>query len=345
MALMGANPRTVYVVTSAVGGALAGVAAALLIIQYSVHPFFGAAFGPLTFMICVLGGLGNMIGAFVAAFIMSEDHLDRRRRVVHRDGLRDRLRDLHHHDLRPAGRSLREARVSAGRLTVGALLAVLVAVPFVPMHGMKQYVLHVLIQIFVWSFIGGAWALMGRFGLVSLGHGAFLGLGAYTTTLLWNFFRPHPVARRPSSRRAHGALAVIVAYPCSRFQVIGHYFGLVTLAVGEVVRPAHHRGARLTGGSLGLTVRPEGADSLVAVQFADKRVFYYAVLVLWALGLWVWYRVDRSMARSGDGGDRRGRDGGRSVGIHVTRFKIAITVLSAVLTAWAASRTRSTSRT
>jgi branched-chain amino acid transport system permease protein len=72
MALMGANPRTIYIVTSAVGGALAGVAAALLIIQYSVHPFFGAAFGPLTFMICVLGGLGNMVGAFVASFIMSE---------------------------------------------------------------------------------------------------------------------------------------------------------------------------------------------------------------------------------------------------------------------------------
>jgi branched-chain amino acid transport system permease protein len=72
MALMGANPRAIYVVTSAVGGALAGVAAALLIIQYSVHPFFGAAFGPLTFMICVLGGLGNMVGAFVASFIMSE---------------------------------------------------------------------------------------------------------------------------------------------------------------------------------------------------------------------------------------------------------------------------------
>jgi branched-chain amino acid transport system permease protein len=72
MALMGANPRSVYLVTSAVGGALAGVAAALLSIQYSVHPFFGAAFGPLTFMICVLGGLGNMVGAFVASFIMSE---------------------------------------------------------------------------------------------------------------------------------------------------------------------------------------------------------------------------------------------------------------------------------
>ncbi len=72
MALMGADPQHVYLVTSGVGGAMAGLAAALLILQYSVHPFFGASFGPLTFMICVLGGLGNMVGAFVAAFIMSE---------------------------------------------------------------------------------------------------------------------------------------------------------------------------------------------------------------------------------------------------------------------------------
>src|SRR2546425_12559730 len=72
MALMGADPRRVYLVTSAVGGAMAGLAAALLSIQYSVHPHFGAAFGPITFMICVLGGLGNMPGAFVASFVMSE---------------------------------------------------------------------------------------------------------------------------------------------------------------------------------------------------------------------------------------------------------------------------------
>ena len=72
MALMGANPERIYIVTSAVGGAMAGVAAALLSIQYSVHPYFGAAFGPITFMICVLGGLGNMLGAFAAAFLLSE---------------------------------------------------------------------------------------------------------------------------------------------------------------------------------------------------------------------------------------------------------------------------------
>jgi branched-chain amino acid transport system permease protein len=72
MSLMGASPQRIYIVTSAVGGLMAGLAGALLTFQYSVHPFFGGQFGPLTFMICVLGGLGNMVGAFIASFIMSE---------------------------------------------------------------------------------------------------------------------------------------------------------------------------------------------------------------------------------------------------------------------------------
>ncbi len=223
--------------------------------------------------------------------------------------------------------------MSAGRLVGGVLLAVMVAVPFVPMHGMRQYALHVLIQIFIWSFIGGAWSLMGRFGLVSLGHGAFLGLGAYTTTLLWNFFGLTPWLGSVVAVALTAVFAVVVAYPCSRFSVVGHYFGLVTLAVGEVIRLLIIAERDWTGGSLGLTVRPEGADSLLAVQFADKRVFYYAGLVLWALGLWVWYRLDRSMARSAMEAIGEDETAAASVGIHVTRFKIGITMLSAVLTA------------
>ena len=51
----------------------------------------------------------------------------------------------------------------------------------------EKYYLHLLIQILLWSFIYTGWSLMGRFGLTSLGHGAFTGIGAYTTVLLWNF--------------------------------------------------------------------------------------------------------------------------------------------------------------
>jgi branched-chain amino acid transport system permease protein len=72
MGLMGVNERKVYLLTSAIGGGLAGLSACLLALQYDVHPFIGNSFGPLTFMICVLGGLGNMIGGFAAAFIMSQ---------------------------------------------------------------------------------------------------------------------------------------------------------------------------------------------------------------------------------------------------------------------------------
>jgi branched-chain amino acid transport system permease protein len=72
MGLMGVDQRRIYLITSAVGGALAGLAACLLVLQYDVHPFIGLSFGPITFMICVLGGLGNMIGGFVAAFVMSQ---------------------------------------------------------------------------------------------------------------------------------------------------------------------------------------------------------------------------------------------------------------------------------
>jgi branched-chain amino acid transport system permease protein len=70
--LMGVDQRRIYLVTSAIGGALAGLAACLLALQYDVHPFIGNTFGPLIFIICVLGGLGDMIGGFVAAFIMAQ---------------------------------------------------------------------------------------------------------------------------------------------------------------------------------------------------------------------------------------------------------------------------------
>ena len=72
MPLMGVDSRRVYLTTSAIGGALAGLASCLLVLQYDVHPFIGLTFGPITFMICVLGGLGNMIGGFVASFVFAE---------------------------------------------------------------------------------------------------------------------------------------------------------------------------------------------------------------------------------------------------------------------------------
>jgi branched-chain amino acid transport system permease protein len=72
MPLMGVSPARIFGVTSALGGALAGLAACLLVLQYDVHPAIGLSFGPIVFLICVLGGLGNMLGGFIAAFVFAQ---------------------------------------------------------------------------------------------------------------------------------------------------------------------------------------------------------------------------------------------------------------------------------
>jgi len=72
MPLMGVNPGRIFTVTSALGGALAGLGGCLLVLQYDIHPAIGLSFGPITFLICVLGGLGNMLGGLIAAFIFAQ---------------------------------------------------------------------------------------------------------------------------------------------------------------------------------------------------------------------------------------------------------------------------------
>jgi branched-chain amino acid transport system permease protein len=72
MPLMGVNPNRIFLITSALGGGLAGLAACLLVLQYDIHPAIGRSFGPIAFLVCVMGGLGNMIGGFIAAFIFAQ---------------------------------------------------------------------------------------------------------------------------------------------------------------------------------------------------------------------------------------------------------------------------------
>ena len=212
----------------------------------------------------------------------------------------------------------------------------LVLLAAIPLAGLSDYHLHVLITIFLWSFIYTAWSLMGRFGLVSLGHGAFLGIGAYGVTMLWNHYGLSPWLGIPIALALSGLVAVVIGYPCFRFRITGHYFALVTLALSEVVRLLIVALRDWTGGSLGVTPRSALADSsysLVALQFADREVFFYIMLAFWLAGLWIWRLVDRSMARSAMLAISQEEDAAASVGINVTRTKLGITLISAMMTA------------
>jgi branched-chain amino acid transport system permease protein len=211
-------------------------------------------------------------------------------------------------------------------------VAALAAVPFA---GLGNYHLHLLINILIWGFIYTAWSIMGRFGMVSLGHGAFLGVGAYVVTLLWNTAGLTPWLGIPIALVVAMILALVIGYPCFRFRIVGHYFALVTLALGEVVRLTIVALRDQTGGSLGMTVEGvAGGTSLLALQFGERGTFFYVALAAWLSGLWVWRIVDRSMLRYALEAASEDEDASASIGVNVTRAKLAITTLSAAMTAF-----------
>ena len=217
--------------------------------------------------------------------------------------------------------------------TVVGLAAALIAVPFV-YHA--AYPLHILVLILLWSFLYTSWSVMGRFGLVSLGHGGFMGIGAYVTALLWNHYHLTPWLGIPIAMLAAGGVAVLIGYPCFRFRITGHYFALLTLALSAIVLQVVTAARELTGGSLGYTPeRYEGGNSLFALQFSSKETWYLLALAIWAAGIAIRYGIDRSMLAYALEAIAEDEDAAAAAGVNVTLEKLKITVLSAVMTAFA----------
>lgn len=207
-------------------------------------------------------------------------------------------------------------------------LVALAALPFF----LSSYFQHLAVQIVIWSLVYTGWALMGRFRLTSLGHGAFLGVGAYVPTLLWNNYGVTPWLGIPAAMALAILLAMVVGYPCFRLKVVGHYFALVTLALGQVVLLVIVAAREITGGSLGMTPRAVG-HSWYALQLSDKASFYAVALGAWLLGIAAWYWVERGMQRPALEAIAEDEEAAAAVGIDVLKEKLRITALSTGLTA------------
>jgi branched-chain amino acid transport system permease protein len=218
--------------------------------------------------------------------------------------------------------------VTARHAMFAGLLVALVILPqFVP-----SYFMHLLIQILLWGYVYTSWSIMGRFGFVSLGHGAFMGVGAYVPALLWNYFGLTPWIGIPLGVGLSVLLGLIIGYPCFRLKVVGHYFALVTLALSQVVMLSIVAARDLTGGSLGFTPRAVGY-SWFALQFPEKIYFYVISLVLWLFGIAVWYWVDRGISSEALEAISEDEEAAATIGINVVREKLRVTLISAALTA------------
>lgn len=232
--------------------------------------------------------------------------------------------------VRLRGRGIADAGPAPAAVAV-LLLAGAAAVPFLP--GIPFYYLQVGILIFWYGSLGTSWSIAGGYGgLHSIGNAAFLGAGAYTSTLLYVHGHVSPWLGMLAGMAVAAGLAVLVGWPCFRFGLRGDYFALVTVALGEVVYELANGATGLTGGAQGVALPYAGAAAL-DFQFADRSTFYYVAMVLWLLVLAVAYLVRRSRLGGQLVAVRDDEVAAARGGIDATRRKLTALAISAALTA------------
>ena len=217
--------------------------------------------------------------------------------------------------------------MSRGALWLGAAaVGVLLALPAV----LTSYAVTVLIFIFFYGYLGQAWNILGGYGgQLSAGHAAFVGVGAYTTTLLSMHWGLSPWIGMLVGGALAAGLGAVIGSLGFRFGLRGFYFVLLTVAFAEVCRIATLNTDAM-GGALGLYITFTGNPW--HLQFQDNRAYYYLALVLMLLATGVVAVLERSRLGAYLLAIREDEDAAEALGVDTFRYKLYAIVISAFLT-------------
>src|SRR5205085_8916460 len=165
----------------------------------------------------------------------------------------------------------------------------------------------------------------GYAGQVSFGYAAFFGTGAYVTAILWSRYNVDPVLTLPFAGLASIVVALLVGLPC--FRLLGPYFSIATIGVGEASRVLALNLDQLTGGASGLNL---------PLSVPSKSWFYWSglLLALVAVSVSGWMRASR--LGLGLFALRMDQDAADSLGLNSTAYKNVAHCLSAFLVGVAA---------
>jgi branched-chain amino acid transport system permease protein len=204
----------------------------------------------------------------------------------------------------------------------GLLLLLLLAAPWL----VEEYWLAQLTLVLIYSVVGlGLMLLAGFTGLFSIGHAAFLGVGAYTQAVLANAGVPFPLALLAAGALS-AAVGVVVGLPALR--VKGIYLGIATLSFGFIVEEVFARWETVTGGNAGLHVK---APSFGAWKLDTANAFYYLCLVVTVLSTLLILNLLRSPTGRAFVAIRDSEISAQSMGINLARFKTLSFAISAAL--------------
>jgi len=161
------------------------------------------------------------------------------------------------------------------KLLIPALLAVYVAVPLV--FGSDNYVMSLVIASLVIGGIALSWALLGNLGgMVSFGHSAFFGVGAYASAVL-TMQHGVPVFLAMLLAGVAAIVSAILMLPVLRLR--GPYFALAILAYAHIFRILATEWTSVTGGSAGIANIPR-LPLVASIDFGSKTGNYLVILTI-----------------------------------------------------------------
>ena len=215
----------------------------------------------------------------------------------------------------------------------GVWLCVLAAIALVFPLASNAFAIDIGIRVLLFAFIGVAWNLMGGYAKqLSLGHAAFFGLGAYTSTILLIRFEISPWV----GMLAGGVVAMLASLPIGAlcFRLRGPYFAIATIATAQVLMLLFLKFRDFAWGAEGTTI-PNLGDAPLMMQFDGKIPYYYIALALLTTGLLITYAIERSWMGYYLVAVGEDEDAAEAVGVDALRMKRYIYLISAFLTALA----------
>lgn len=224
---------------------------------------------------------------------------------------------------------IRLPRISPA-LAIGYSLLALVFLAPVLFLDTKSYYLRIATIILMFAGMSSAWNLIGGYGnQISLGHAAFFGLGAYTSTMLLKYLSLSPWLGMAAAGLVAGISSLVVGIPT--FRLRGHYYALATLAFAEILRVLSLFFREYTGGAVGLTV-PYLGDRFLYFQFYGSQAYYLIGLGMLFLVLWISSRIERSRLGYQLRALKNSHEAAEVIGIDTFRAKLKANFLSAVIT-------------
>ena len=219
-------------------------------------------------------------------------------------------------------------------LLVSALL--LCALFLLPVVVSSPALMQIFILIILYAYFTSTWNFVGGFaGVLPLGHSAFIGIGAYTSTVLFQTFGLSPWFGMIVGGLLAAMVGVIIGLPTLKLR--GAYFALATIAVGEGMRVLFENvkqvGPFMINGPSGISLKL-AESAFMNFQFDTKAPYYYIILIMLLLVLLLTYfmmnsKIGYYLAAGGEE-----PEAAEALGIKVSRYKLIAMVISCFLAAF-----------